>query len=200
MANIGRYSGFENVSDVGPDLPRRGKAVGGKLHIVHAAVTDPNPGAPKKDGKTRRQRVAVNRSTDVLENVYARRRLSEGAYQAGRLYQRILEVSRGRRSGKSIFDPDNRGNPIDGHEHAILTALQNAEKAVALLNDVRQIIGLWAEHVLTRILGDGATLSEVTREQGKTSRWARANVGVTFCEALESLALTWEQWGGPPPA
>lgn len=196
--NAGRYSRVNDAQHPGPELPRRRPQA--KIRI--AAVADPMPviidgEAPLKAPK--RQKVAVNIHTDVLETEYAYDRISTGAYVAGRTYQMILEISRGRTSGGASFEPKDRGNPAIAHEWAIVSGLERAQDAVDLIYDTRKAVGQWAEALLSDVLGASITLSQAALARGYTSTDGRRKIAGEFREALEDLALHWEKTWTPRP-
>lgn len=188
--NAGRYSRVNDAQHPGPELPR--SRLGAKVRI--AAVSDPmqSLGDAAKKGPAR-QKVAVNIHTDVLETEYAYGRISTGAYMAGRTYQLVLEISRGRASGGASFEPKDRGNPATAHEWAIISGLERAQDTVDLIYDTREAVGQWAEILLSDVLGAGITLSQAAFARGYTSANGRKAVAGQFREALEGLAFHWEK-------
>lgn len=173
-----------------PALPREGNRAGGKLRVKHAAVADPDPA---REGK--RQRVAVNMHTDALETEYAYRRISEEAYRAGRSYQAILEIARGRRTGARGFEPRDCAASPQSREYALLARLQNARDAVELLAEARGAIGAAGVEALTGVLGDGLTFTQMAARMGRSGERARREVARAFREGLEALARESEKGG-----
>lgn len=191
----GRYS-RAGASVPGPDLPAQGPRAGGKIEIVHAVVDDPNPTLDPGQNTIgrRQQRVAINRKTDVLEIEHSYGRLSQGAYNAGLEYQRVLEIASGRRRGGISMEP---ASCVGDREIVILRALERAERAVAWQYEARRVLGEWAEGILEAILGKGLTIGQVSEQAGFRSRYGRAEIGRTFREGLEDLAQHIERNGRP---
>lgn len=175
-----------------PALPREGNRASGKIRVKHGAVADPDPA---REGK--RQRVAVNMHTDALETEYAYKRISEEAYRAGRVYQAVIEISRGRRVGERGFELGDRSGSPQSREWALLARLQNAQDAVELLAETRSAIGAWGELVLTGVLGEGLTFTQMAAKMGRKGERARAEIARAFREGLEVLAKEWEKRGAP---
>jgi hypothetical protein len=184
--NSGRYSRIHDAQHPGPDLPR----ARAHMRVRVAAVADPMPLLDSK--RSSRQKVAVNIKTDALETEYSYGRISDGAYHAGRAYQHILEVSRGRTSGGCSFEPKDRGNPATAHEWAIISGLENAQAAVDLIYETRAAVGQWAECLLSDILGAGITIGQAAMARGYTSTHGRRKIASEFREALECLAKSFD--------
>lgn len=192
---IGRYS-QSGTSVPGPDLPAQGPRAGGKLEIVHAVVDDPNQALDPEKGSVgrRQQRVAVNAKTDALEMELRYGRITKAAYDAGQAYQDVLEASAGRRRGGISMEP---ASCAGDREMTIVRALERAEQAVTWQYEARRVLGAWAEGVIEAILGRGLTIAEVAQQVGYRSRYGRAEIGRTFREGLEDLALHFERYGRP---
>lgn len=185
--NLGRYARIHDAIHPGPDLPRA------RAHqqIRIAAVPDPMPVLDSK--RPPRQKVAVNIKTDALETEYSYGRISEGAYFAGRTYQYVLEVARGRTSNGCSFEPKDRANPATAHEWAIIAGLERAQDAVDLIYETRKAVGQYAELLLSDILGQGATIGQAAIARGYESTWGRKKVAGEFREALEGLAKSFDR-------
>jgi hypothetical protein len=183
----GRYSRIHDAQHPGPKLP----AARAHLRVRIAAVPDP---MPLYDGKRpHRQKVAVNIKTDALETEYSYGRISDGAYHAGRAYQYVLEVSRGRTSNGASFEPKDRCNPATAHEWAIISGLENAQAAVDLIYETRSAVGQWAECLLSDILGAGITIGQAAIARGYVSTHGRRKIAGEFREALEGLAKSFDR-------
>lgn len=193
--NAGRYTRVNDAQAPGPELPRKRP----NMAIRVGAVADPMPVHDANGAlmAPKRQKVAVNIHTDALETEYSYGRISTAAYSAGRTYQYVLEVSRGRTSGGASFEPKDRGNPAIAHEWAIISGLERAADAVDLVYDVREAVGQWAECLLSDILGAGITIGAAAIARGYSSTDGRRKVAGEFREALEGLALHWEKQRAP---
>jgi hypothetical protein len=190
-AMLGRYQAVGAAADPGA-LPREGKA---RPHVTirHGAVDDPDP-----ELRGHRRRVAINIRTDALEQEYARGRLSEQAYRAGRVYQRVLDRANGLRTASAWRD----GDRVDAGRAGDLTlvrALDAAAQAVRLREEVRPIIGLLADRILALTLGEGLTLTQTAeRLAGATGgspagRHAAGFYAWAFRQALEALGAEWHR-------
>lgn len=189
---LGRYDDINRASVPG-EIERQGKRAGGKIVVRHGAVDDPNPAF-----KGKRQRVAINVHSSALEAERAYGRITESAYQAGRIYEAIIEAASGARIGGSgSNEGTDRGSVIVRQLMAIVSSLDRAQRAVDLQHDVRRALGRDAELLLRVILGEGRTFGEISEGQGKTSAWARRQVAGAFREAVEDLARHWDRTGAP---
>ncbi|MBX9757227.1 MAG: hypothetical protein K2Y29_00510 [Beijerinckiaceae bacterium] len=200
IRNEGRYSRVNDAVHPGPALPKTGDRPHTKIRV--GAVIEPGRMVDEAGRLIRRrQRVAINIHSDALEIEHAYGRLSQGAYQAGRVYQSVLEVSRGRSGGGGAsFEPKDHGNSIAAHEWAIMSSLDRARAAVDMVDQVRRAVGLYAETVLSIVLADGATLKDAAIAlgyRGERSTWGRRKVAGEFREALEDIAREWDRRGWP---
>jgi hypothetical protein len=184
--STGRYTRVHDAQHPGPELPR----ARAHMRVRVAAVPDPMPLIDSK--RPTRQKVAINIHTDALETEYSYGRISEAAYCAGRAYQYVLEVSRGRTSGGCSFEPKDRCNPATAHEWAIISGLENAQAAVDLIYETRSAVGQWAECLLSDILGAGITIGQAALARGYTSTHGRRKIAAEFREALEGLAKSFD--------
>jgi len=185
----GRYSGSSGT--IPGELPREGKRRGG-IHVVHATVSDPNPAI------VGRQRVAVNRKNDALEDAYASGRVSDAAYAAGRVYQAILERAAGIRDGGDLSGV--RADPISARDLLMIYRIEHAREAVELLDETARIVGKVGGMVLEKTLGfDRITISELARRMGG-GRLALAYYSRTFVDSLENLAAYWAKHGESHPS
>jgi hypothetical protein len=186
---LGRYHAVGAAADPGA-LPREGK---GRPHatIRHGAIEDPAL-------RGRRQRVAINIRTDALEQEYARGRLSEQAYRAGRVYQRVLERAEGLRTASAWRDGD-RVDTGFARDLTLVRALDTAAQAIRLREEVRPIIGLLAERILALTLGEGLTLTQTAErlagapDSSPAGRHAAGFYAWTFRQALEALGAEWHR-------
>lgn len=177
----GRYSGASGASVPG-ELPREGKRRGG-IQIAHATVDDPNPTIAG------RQRVAVNRKNDALEDAYAAGRVSDAAYAAGRVYQAILERAAGIRDGGDMSGV--RADPVSARDLLMIYRIEHARDAVALLDETSRVVGQVGGMVLEKTLGfERVTLTELARRMGG-GRLTLAYYSRTFADSLENLAAHW---------
>jgi hypothetical protein len=184
----GRYDDIYRATHPGT-LPREGQRARGKIEIVTAAIEDPNPTL-----KGKRQRVAINRLTDVLEREYSCHRISTAAYNAGRAYQAVAEAARGLGSTGSSFEPSSGAGD---RELAFARRIDCVALFVAWNENIRMTVGAWSALIIDGAILDGLTLSEIARHAGYSSQWARSRVADDFRQSLETLAREWEQKGYP---
>src|SRR5271163_2653835 len=111
MPKAGRYD-TAKATHMG-DLPAVGLNLDRKLNIVHAAVDDPNRSIERKLGEQRRQMVAVNLHTDMLETELHYGRISQAAYELGRRYLRILEAAAGQENIGAPLEPSTGSGDRD---------------------------------------------------------------------------------------
>jgi len=187
----GRYSQVSLARPPGDHLPKEGRQ-GAHITVVHGAVDDPNSTL-----RGRRQRVAINAQTDPLEYEYSRGRMSEAAYRAGRIYQRILERS-GQMPTGSQWRQGDRVDAATAHELAIIRAIETATAAVRMLDDLRPIIGMMGERILYMALIERKPLSDISQRMTQSNdrhatRWA----GWMFRQALEAIADHWAKTLAP---
>lgn len=190
--SLGRYDEINSAISPGPQLEPEGRRAGGKIAIRHGAVPDPNPLL-----KGKRQRVAINVHSSALESEYAYGRISEAAYQAGRVYEAIVEAASGQQSGGGSTDGVDRGSVIVRQIMAIVGSIDRAKKSVDLQSDVRSALGRDAEFLLRIVLVDRMTFGQIARLRGRTSGRASRQVGAEFRSALEILAVHWSKTRTP---
>jgi hypothetical protein len=218
-AMLGRYSPAQGLP--GPELPREGKRAGGKIEIVHGHEVDPyfaadvgeaNPAKSRNLGQ-RRQRVAINAQTDVLEYEHRRGRVTPPAYATGRYIDAVLEAASGRRSSLE-FGERNRAtlSPLS-LQHAMAARIDAAKQSGRLKDAMAGEIGAEAARVVVKVIGEGLSFRMIARidamASGKNREGARAakkgrdcdraarRIGGLFRAALEDLALAWERKGRP---
>ena len=188
----GRYASV-NTAIVPGELPREGRD--NKLHIVHAALDDPNPmaGDIQPGRKDKRQRVAVNARHDALEWEHATGRLSAAAYAAGRTYQLIRERAGGNASGGGQWAQGDRVDQAIAIDAGIWRRIQNANECMAMVREVLPVIGQNGEAVLVLTLGhDRLRISQAAmRLSGGDDRYAVSFWAETFRRSCEQLADLW---------
>jgi hypothetical protein len=121
------------------------------MHVIHATVDDPT-----NYGRERgmRQRVAINRDTDVLETEYCCRRISDSGYRTGRTYQRVMRRNTSP-SGSGQWLPGDKVDASRAKEAAIAAHFDAARAKVELAREVCMHIGVQGELLLKVVLVDG---------------------------------------------
>jgi hypothetical protein len=193
----GRYDRVEEATHPGPALPRAPRRMRGKVEIAIAAVPDPNPIGGER---LRRQKVAVNVASSVLEREHSRGRISTGAYEAGLMFERILEEARIGGGSASIEPSVGRGD----HEAMIARAIDRADAAVAACWEVRSKCGERGQRILRAVLGDRHSFAEIALAYGLGRDRGARKIAAEFREALEALAVVAKgkdrgalaHWGG----
>ena len=182
---VGRYTDISRASGAGCDLPRPGAHRLG-VEIRHAAVDDPNPAFSGK-----RQRAAINIRVDALENEYARGRITEAAYRAGRHYQQVLE-----RAAKGLALPiwSDAGFKRKPGDSYLIAQLERAKDVETMRLETRPLIGKGYEQILNAILRDGKTLTECSTLLGNGKRQALSYVAIAFRDAVEILGNEWNYY------
>lgn len=135
----------------------------------------------------------ISLRVDVLEKEYAHRRISEGAYHAGRLVQAAFERMGG-------ISPQNwsGGDRVDAavaHELAIIRSLERGQKLVGLLNRIVSCIGMIDARLLRRVLADRQNFAQCAAAEGKGGDRGQNYIGQRFRDALELLADRWTAKG-----
>ena len=165
----------------------RGRAPGQGVHIKHGGVADPNPSLAG-----RRQRVAINITTDALEREHAHGRITSAGYWAGRRYKAVLERSRRPVSGAGSWDIGSKVDQVVSHELKILGVIAKAEDADAMVRDTAPAIGLRGQRVLELVLLDEVSLTEVARHMtGSADRMHVIYYSQLFRDSVETLAEHW---------
>ena len=166
------------------------RPAGAAAFVKHGVVDDPNPSL-----RGRRQRAAINIKTDALESEYARGRISEAGYWAGRTYKAVLERSRRPLSGGGAWNPGNRVDQVISHEIAILERIANADDAVGMLNETSRVLGILGQRILELVLVDELTITAAAKRiRGRDDRQTVIYWSQRFRESCELLA---EHWRGP---
>jgi hypothetical protein len=192
----------------GPELPRQGVRAGGKIEIAHGSEADPYAQALRQ----RRQRVAINARIDTLEYEARRGRLTQGAYEAGRYIDALLERASGRRTGRE-FGEANRANVSSFTlQHALAARIDAARAAQALKDAMAREIGASEARVVVKVIGEGLSFREVARldamargknvepvrtKKGRDCERAARKIAQQFRDALEALAAAWEKRSRP---
>ena len=180
----GRYGELRSAADPG-NLPLPGRR--GKAHIAHGSVPDPNPALQGK-----RQRVAINVKTDVVETEYQAGRISEAAYLAARAYGAVLERAAGAPSGGGQWQEGDRVDAAAAHEVAIRRSLDRTRQAIVIKGEVRAVVGAVGERVLASVLIDRRTLADIAAEiSGHANKRAAGHVAWLFRRCCEELADHW---------
>ena len=166
------------------------RPAGAAAFVKHGVVDDPNPSL-----RGRRQRAAINIKTDALESEYARGRISEAGYWAGRTYKAVLERSRRPLSSGGAWNPGNRVDQVISHEIAILERIANADDAVGMLNETSRVLGILGQRILELVLVDELTITAAAKRiRNRDDRQTVIYWSQRFRESCELLA---EHWCGP---
>ena len=184
--SVGRYRDRASALQPG-ELPREGLVQNGRGRIKHGAVDDPNPAFRGK-----RQRVAINACTDVLEHEYSRGRISEAGYLAARSYQLVLEKSAGKPSGGGQWVEGDRVDAAAAHEVAIVRSLDSARAATDMVFNALPVVGLLGAKVMRMALVERLTIVQIADElDGRSERMQVIFYAETFRRACEALADHW---------
>ncbi len=204
--SIGRYSSMHGVG--GPDLPRQGQRAGGKIEIAHGGVIDPYA----SDARPRRQRVALNARIDTLEYEARRGRLTQGAYEAGRYIDALLERASGRRTGRDFAQANRAAISSFTLQHALAARMDAAREAQRLKDAMAHDVGASAARVVTKVIGESLSFRQIARldamgngknveavatKKGRDCERAARKVAQCFRDTLEQLAVVWERRGRP---
>jgi hypothetical protein len=194
---VGRYIDVTRATVPG-DLPRAGKRAPG-VEVVHASAPEPDAFLAAQG---RRQRVAVNRKTDVLEFEHACGRISVAAYEAGRAYQAVLERMAGVKIAPEFSGVRHSASP----DSQMIGALMAAEAVEALMAATIPITGMWGGAILRLALGERMGFAQIAQAMaarivylgcgpGQVDRHAIARVADRFRGDLEALGSDWK-WRG----
>jgi len=212
---FGRYAPIGGLR--GPELPREGARAGGKIRIVHGHEIAPSIGRDVDDepapGRKRRQRVAINALTDVLEYEHQRGRISAEAYAAGRYVDRLLEAASGRRTGQEFGERNRAALSPFSLQQALALRIDAARDAARLREAMAREVGAESARIVALVVGDGLSFRAIARLDRRASGKAREGapvegrgrdceraarrIGGLFREGLEALAAAWEKQGRP---
>lgn len=164
----------------------------GNVVIKHARVEKPGVtvAAHLQFGKF--QRAAVNVAKDTLEREYAYGRISREQYEAGRLFEHVLEMAR---IGGRVTPFERLGCTGD-HEGMIAGAVDRAAAAVEFEADVRSACGQRGALILRAVLGDGHTFAQIAAAEGLRGKRGPAVIAREFREALTTLTNATGAAGG----
>ena len=184
----GRYTDVSRAPVPG-DLPKAGK-VHERCQIAHGVVDDPNPSL-----RGRRQKAAINIKTDALEFEYARGRISEAGYWAGRTYKAVLERSRTPLSGGGAWNAGDRVDQVISHEIKILDRIARAQDAATMIRDTAPVVGMLGQRILELVLVDELTIAAAAKRiKGRDDRQTVIFWAEQFRSSCELLA---DFWCGP---
>jgi hypothetical protein len=129
-----------------PDFPVGSPPPSLNVRTKIAGVTDPNN--PK-----RRQKVAVNRLTDILEAEYAHGRIGDDAYKYGRELQGVFEKGAGVTGrSSSSFEPQSGGDRSAALQNMIAAKIEDAFCARDTMEDLERDVGRLGARFLRRLL------------------------------------------------
>lgn len=173
---------FKPASQDGETAPRINR------HLIEGAVRDP------VEGDRRRIRLKVN--ADVLDRELHAGRIDEGQYAAGRAYQRLFEISMGSKALDGTGTRD-RASVRDDH---IVRQMERAEKSIAELGVISNLIGLSAAMLIRQMLvernlhtGKAWAFDELARSlAGTATREVVGELTQAFGVALAKMAGKWD--------
>jgi len=134
-----------------------------------------------------RLHVAVNYRVDVLEDERSHNRISEAAYQVGRIAQAVFERARGP-TGSNWQGGNVRVDAYTAAEIAVIRGIEAAERICAMVRWIRHELGPIDANVVQRILGEGKSYAEVATLTGKRGDRGKRHIAERFRDALEALA------------
>lgn len=170
------------------------------VEIAHASVADPNVAL-----QGRRQRAQINVRTDMLEIEYHAGRINHAMYMCGRMYQKVLEDSRGARSGgPSAFNTVGIAPPFTSSDHAIVKRITSSIRMDGLLESTLPVLGKRGQRVLECVLLYGYGFTQTATAMAAFDEIAfRGNrksgkfYAETFRYLLRDLAAHWSETGHP---
>ena len=160
----------------------------------------------------RRQRVAINTRTDILEYEHGRGRLTPAAYAAGRHIDAVLEAANGRRSSTDFGERQCQPLSPLSLQHAMAARIDAGRAAARLKEAMIREIGSESARVLVLTIGESLTFREIARMdarsegrnreaprsgKGRDCERASRRIGGLFRTGLENLAVAWEKKGAP---
>ncbi|EJW11261.1 hypothetical protein A33M_3339 [Rhodovulum sp. PH10] len=150
------------------------------MRTAVGAVPDPmEPGA--------RLLATINRRTDILELERSHGRISEAAYQTGRILQEAFE-RQSRLGSSSNWNDGGRVDMSERRELAIGYAVQDARKVLALLRRVEEAVGVVGARMLRAIIGDRVPFGAYAEARGRAGDRAVRDVAERFRWLLEEVA------------
>jgi hypothetical protein len=138
---------------------------------------------------------AANRRVDVLEDERSHGRISEAAYQVGRLVQAVFERGKGPRGAVAQWTQGDRVDAAFAHEHAIVLGLDDARKIKAYLERLSNAVGMIDARLLRHLLGERMSFAECAAARGRAGERGARYYASRFRDALEVLAQRWAAKG-----
>lgn len=178
VRQTGRYADRRSARAPAQGLAR--PPASGAIRTAVAAVPDPmEPGA--------RLLATVNRRTDILELERSHGRISEAAYQVGRVLQEAFERA-GRLGSSSNWNDGGRVDIAERHELAIAYAVQDARRVQALMRRVEAAVGVVGARMLRAVIGDRTSFAAIATARGRAGDRAVRDVAERFRWLLEETA------------
>jgi hypothetical protein len=172
-----RYDGGQDARLPPNGLPKAVRSQ--NVRTVVGAVQDPY------DRKARLV-VRINTNVDILESERSRHRISEAAYQTGRLIQGALE--RAVRFGSaSNWQGGDRVDQVIAREERINNQLDDARAIKAWMTFIEREVGRVGARFLREILS-GKSYAEYASDRGRTGTRAVHDIAQRFRDLLEDLA------------
>lgn len=192
---LSRYDGRPEPEAPG-GIPEKGVRSAG-VDVIHVNEFDPIQDAEKnrRQGKARsRIKVAANVRASILDWERHQNLIDDGQYRVGVLIENLFEI----RGGGS----NDSGVRLDANlrkELAIIFGIEAAQNRLAMLDGIRQIVGVVDALILRRILGDRWTYAAVAAEIDRigkftitqTSDRSARYAARRFRDALATLAEKW---------
>ncbi len=159
-------------------------------NVATAIVAVPDPYAARE-----RLLATVNRRVDVLEDERSRGRISEAAYQIGRILQAVFERGQGPRGARMQWSEGDRVDAAWAHELAVVLALDDAHKIKAYLDRLAHTVGMLDARLLRHVLGDRLSFAECAAARGRAGERGTRYYAARFRDALEFVAERWAARG-----
>ncbi|CAL8981856.1 hypothetical protein RHODGE_RHODGE_03993 [Rhodoplanes serenus] len=174
----GRYADRRSVRTPAQGLAR--PPAGAAIRTAVVAVPDPmEPGA--------RLLATVNTRTDILEDERSHGRISEAAYQVGRMLQEAFERT-ARLGSSSSWNDGGRIDMAERHELAIGYAVQDARRLQALMRRVENAVGVVGARMLRAVIGDRTSFAAIAAARGRAGDRATRQAAAHFRMLLEETA------------
>lgn len=125
-----------------------------------------------------------NEKADPLERLRQQKDIDEAQYQAGKAYERDLELAE--IGNVKAIDPTKEA--VDGGR--LPESLSEAQrKALVRLNESSRIMGMFGENVVRGVLQSNVTPAQLAIARGFATRREQLQYGWVFRRALEELAV-----------
>jgi len=184
----GIFDDVQSATHPGPELPRAPRRMRGRVEIAIGALPDPNP---VEGEKLKRQKVALNVARDVLLRELKQGRIGNAQFQAGRVFERILETATIGAGAASL----ERGGGSGDHEAVVAKAIDRAGGVVEAEYAARSACGQRGVVLLRAILGDRQSFAQIAAAERLGAKRGPGKIAAEFREALLALAHDLDRWG-----